>query len=260
LVDGYRTEQKAIDEHNEKLFDEFKQFRLQVHTKKEITAKREETRARKKKSLYDAIPTINELYPNNKYEDELLHEDADELIDEYDNEKFDYDLLNLKKLKHKRKVRYLDDDIKDSFIEEDKGVSEMESMIDELNKALIIKLLDDVKKYIEQLKKARGRYNESSRFNETDNTGYRLWDNHVPSIYNKNSPVFYYFDNYVTVLDDVENLINSVFQKEVKLGHNLMRLYTDFGMIIQEELNEDKKTKYKYNHNPATDRNVATTI
>jgi hypothetical protein len=39
-----------------------------------------------------------------------------------------------------------------------------------------------------------------------------------------------------------------------------MKLYTDFGMIIQEELKEDKKTKFKYSHNPPTDRNVATTI
>jgi hypothetical protein len=95
--------------------------------------------------------------------------------------------------------------------------------------ALHIRRPDSKEKYKEYLKIARRRYNISNRFIETDNAGYRGWDNHVPSIYNKNSPVRYYFDNYVTDIEDIDNLIDSVFQKEVKLGRNLMKLYTDFG-------------------------------
>jgi hypothetical protein len=108
---------------------------------------------------------------------------------------------------------------------------------------------------------ARGKF-KNNRFAIVNNRGYRQQGDDSLSIYTKNDPVMYYFDNILKTMDDVNNLIDSAFSKEIEAGNHHVKFYADFGVIIEEYVDNPKTTlkedEYKYTYEPPMDRNTQT--
>jgi hypothetical protein len=110
--------------------------------------------------------------------------------------------------------------------------------------------------FLQELAKARG--GRGNRFNDTNNIGY---SKNSYSIYGKNDPVWYYFDNQLSSLNDAMKLIDTAFAKEVKAGFHHVKFYADFGIIIEEYLEDPMEyQRYRYKHETPIDRNTERTI
>jgi hypothetical protein len=73
--------------------------------------------------------------------------------------------------------------------------------------------------------------------------------------------VWYYFDNELSSLNDAMKLIDMAFAKEIAAGFHHVKFYADFGIIIEEYLENPMEYQiYRYKHETPIDRNTERTI
>jgi hypothetical protein len=117
------------------------------------------------------------------------------------------------------------------------------------------KMEDDFK---EKLEDAGYKY-RNNRFMCVNNIGYSRGSSESSSAFKKNNPVMYYFDNHVTTLEYIMNLVDSVVKQEGEKGFNRMKLYCDFGIMI-EESKDSIQDPYRYHYQTPLDRNTHRSI